>query len=301
MRKLLIILFGIGLSFSGFGQQEPIYTQYWMNQSIFNPAYPAVNNIMNFSLMSRVQWAGMEGAPFTNTLLGTTSFFGNKGGAGLVLQSHTYGVTSNLEVFAQAAYKIPTGQDSWLSVGIQGGLMNYRNDFSDIPEAVDDPMFGNGAVEEFNAPNVGMGLFFNTQNFYLGFSIPKFISYSSTTSASDLLNYQRRYYTSIGGLMGLGVLRLKLSGLFILSETNSSYDVAASLLMAETIWVGIFTRSFNAVGAYGQIEVTDRLRLGITVELPSTELVANQYGSYEVFISWEMAPLRRQLLRRRYF
>ena len=51
----------------------------------------------------------------------------------------------------------------------------------------------------------------------------------------------------------------------------------------------------------GQIEVTDRLRLGLTVELPSTELIANQYGSYEVFISWEMAALRRQLLKRRYF
>ena len=80
-----------------------------------------------------------------------------------------------------------------------------------------------------------------------------------------------------------------------------SYDLGASLLMAETIWAGIFTRNLNAFGAVGQIEVTDRLRLGLTVEFPSTELVANQYGSYEVFISWEMAALRRQLLKRRYF
>jgi type IX secretion system PorP/SprF family membrane protein len=271
-----------------------------MNQSMFNPAYPVVNNVMNFSFMSRVQWAGLNGAPFTNTLLGSTTFFANKGGAGIVLQSNTYGVSTNLEFFAQAAYKITTGHNTQLSIGIQGGYLNYQNDFTKIPEADMDPVFGT-VVENISEPNVGMGTFFNSTNFYLGFSIPKFIAYSSNESSFDLLNYQRRYYTSIGGVFPMGVVRLKLSGLAILSDDNNSFDLGASLLMAETIWAGIFTRNFNAYGAIGQIEVTDRLRLGITVELPSTELVANQYGSYEVFVSWEMAALRRQLLKRRYF
>ena len=300
MKKLLIILCTLGLSYSGFGQQEPIYTQYWMNQSMFNPAYPVVNNVMNFSLMSRVQWAGLNGAPFTNTLLGSTTFFGNKGGAGLVIQSNTYGVTTNLEVFAQAAYKIITGMNGQLSFGIQGGYLSYRNDFTKIPEADLDPVFGT-VVENISEPNFGMGIFFNSRNFYAGVSVPKFIAYSSDVSSSDLLNYQRRYYASVGGIIPMGILKLKLSGLGIISKDNFSYDFAAQLLMAETIWAGIFTRNLNAFGAIGQIEVTDRLRLGLTVELPSTELVANQYGSYEVFISWEMAPLRRQLLKRRYF
>ena len=300
MRKLLIILLGFVLSTSVYGQQEPIYSQYWMNQSMFNPAYTAVNNVMNISLMSRVQWVGLNGAPFTNTLLGSTSFFGNKGGAGVIIHSNTYGVSNNLELFAQAAYKIQLGLDTYLSVGIQGGYLNYRNDFTKIPEADLDPVFGT-IEENVSEPNFGMGLFLNTRGFYLGLSVPKYISYSSSENGSDLLNYQRRYYGSVGGVVPMGLLRFKLSGLAILSNDNFSFDIGASILTAEVVWLGIFTRNFNAFGAIGQIEVTDRLRLGITVELPSTELVANQYGSYEVFVSWEMAALRRQLLKRRYF
>lgn len=281
-------------------QQEPIYTQYSMNQAMFNPAYAAVNNVMNFSLMSRVQWAGLNGAPFTNTLLGSTSFFNNKGGAGIMVQSNTYGVSTNLELFAQVAYKIQLGLDTYLSLGIQGGYLNYRSDFTRIPEADLDPVFG-AVQENVSEPNFGMGLFLNTNNFYLGLSIPKYISYTSSEDGSDLLNYQRRYYGSVGAVLPMGLLKLKLSGLTIMTADDFSYDLGASLLMAETIWAGIFTRNFNAFGAIGQLEVTDRLRLGLTVELPSTELVANQYGSYEVFISWEMAALNRQLLKRRYF
>lgn len=295
---LTLVLSLVGLI--GFAQQEPIYTQYGMNQAMFNPAYAGVNNVMSFSLMSRVQWAGLNGAPFTNTLLGSTSFFNNKGGAGIIVQSNSYGVSTNLELFAQAAYKIQLGLNANLSIGIQGGYLSYRNDFTKIPEADLDPVFGT-VDANVSEPNVGMGIFFSNQNFYLGFSIPKYISYTSSENGSDLLNYQRRYYGSAGAVLPLGLLKLKVSALTIMTDDSFSYDINASLLMAETIWAGIFTRNFNAFGAIGQIQVSDRLRLGLTVELPSTELVANQYGSYEVFISWEMAALRRQLLKRRYF
>lgn len=300
MKKILVILIASVMSISSYAQQEPIYTQYGMNQAMFNPAYAGVNNVMSFSLMSRVQWAGLNGAPFTNTIIGTSSFFNNKGGVGVVIQSNTYGVSTNLEAFAQASYKLQLGLSSYISVGIQGGYLSYRNDFTKIPEADLDPVFGT-VENNVSEPNVGMGVFFNTDVFYLGLSIPKFIAYSSAESGSDLLNYERRYYGSIGAILPMGLLKLKVSGLTIITGDDFSYDLGASLLMAETIWAGIFTRNFNAFGALGQIEVTDRLRLGLTVELPSTELVANQYGSYEVFISWEMGALRRQLLKRRYF
>ena len=300
MKKILIILIASVMSISSYAQQEPIYTQYGMNQAMFNPSYAVVNNVMNVSLMSRVQWVGLNGAPFTNTLMGSTTFFGNRAGAGIVLQSNTYGITTNLEIFAQAAYKIALGIDKQLSIGIQGGYLNYRNDFGKIPEADLDPVF-NGGTENITEPNVGMGIFYNSTNFYVGFSIPKFISYHSQNTTSDLLNYKRRYYGSVGAVLPMGLLKLKAHALTILTEDDFSYDLGASLLLAETIWAGLFTRNLNAFGAMGQIELTDRLKLGLTVELPSTELVTNQYGSYEVFFSWEMAVIKRQLLKRRYF
>ena len=300
MRKTFVTLVCLSLAISVNAQHEPIYTQYGMNQGMFNPAYTAVNNVFGVSLMSRVQWIGLNGAPFTNTLIAQTSFFNNKGGAGLLINSNTYSVSNNLEIFAQAAYKIATGIDSQLSIGLQAGYLDYRNDFTKIPEADLDPLFG--AVEEnVSEPNVGMGIFFNTTNFYLGFSIPKYIEYKSSENATDLLNYKRHYYGSVGAVLPMGLLKFKATALTIITDDNFSYELTTSLLLAETIWAGIFTRNLNAFGAMGMFEITDRLKLGLTVELPSTELVTNQYGSYEMFFSWEMAAFNRQRLKRRYF
>ena len=103
MKKIILTLLLTAISLISFAQQEPIYTQYGMNQSMFNPAYTAVNNVMSVSLMSRVQWVGLKGAPFTNTLMGATSFFNDKGGAGIIVQSNSYGVSTNLEIFGQVS------------------------------------------------------------------------------------------------------------------------------------------------------------------------------------------------------
>lgn len=301
MKKICIILTVIlALSLKSEAQHEPIFTQYGMNQAIFNPAYVSVNNVINVALMSRKQWVGLKGAPFTNTLMGSTTFFGNKGGAGLVIHSNVYGVTNNVEIMAQAGYKVHLGINAQLCIGLQGGYLQYKNDFSSVEEAASDPVFEN-TVESINKPNVGFGLFYNTNNFYIGLSIPKYIEYGAEKTTSDVLVYKRHYYGSVGAILPLGLLKLKTSGLVIFSENDLSYELGASILLAETIWAGLFTRNLTAVGAMGQIELTDRLKVGLTVELPSTELVVNQYGSYEAFVSFELAALKRQILERRYF
>lgn len=300
MQKLLALVFVVISCQYSYGQHEPIYTQYSMNQAMFNPAYAAVNNIMNFSFMSRKQWVGLEGAPFTNTLLASSSMFNGKGGAGVNIHSNSYGVSTNLELFAQAAYRLKLGLNGQLSIGIQGGYLIYKNDFTKIEEALLDPLFGS-VVENTSVSNVGLGIFFNTNNFYLGLSVPKYIEYTSSETDSELFTFNRHYYGSIGAVLPMGLLRLKTTGLIIYSEVDTSYELAASLLMAETIWAGLFTRNFDAFGAMGMFEITDMLKMGLTIELPSTELVTNQYGSYEVFISWEIAAFRNQLFKRRYF
>jgi len=300
MKKLIVFAFVIISCQFSYGQHEPIYTQYSMNQAMFNPAYASVNNVMNFSFMSRKQWVGLEGAPFTNTLLASSSMFNGKGGAGIIMHSNAYGVSTNLDLFAQAAYSLKLGLKAQLSIGIQGGYMINENDFSKIEEAATDPLFGD-VVENSSLTNVGMGIFFSTDNFYLGLSIPKYIEYTSSETASELFTFKRHYYGSIGAVLPMGLLKLKTTGLIVYSEFDTSYELAASLLMAETIWAGLFTRNLNAFGAMGMFEITDRLKMGLTIELPSTELVTNQYGSYEVFVSWEIAAFRNQVFKRRYF
>ena len=300
VKRRLILLFLLTIPLWGYSQDEAIFTQHGMNQSMFNPAYTVVNNIVTLSAMSRVQWVGLEGAPFTNTFIGSTTFFRNKGGVGLTVHNNSYGVSSNTEIFTQASYKIILGASNQLSMGLQGGYMSFESNFGDIDEAIIDPNFNQNIVEQLVFPNFGFGVFFNTENFYMGVSIPKYLEYQSI-EANELYSYNRHVYISSGYVIPVRLFQLKLSAVGIYWDDQFSYEANAALLFANSIWAGVFTRDLNAFGLKGMFELTDRLKFGLTAELPSTDLVQNQYGSYEAFISFEIAPFSRQILPDRYF
>ena len=49
-------------------QQEPIFTHYFQNPVSINPAIAGTVRNLNLSLLSRLQWVGLEGAPKTFSL-----------------------------------------------------------------------------------------------------------------------------------------------------------------------------------------------------------------------------------------
>ena len=61
----------IWLLFSSFRvspQQDAQFTQYMYNANIINPAYAGTREIPNLTILHRSQWAGIDGAPETQTV-----------------------------------------------------------------------------------------------------------------------------------------------------------------------------------------------------------------------------------------
>ena len=65
--KIFLIRF-ILINSVGNAQKEAQYTQYMYNTANINPAYAGSRGVMSALLMHRNQWAGLDGAPVTNTL-----------------------------------------------------------------------------------------------------------------------------------------------------------------------------------------------------------------------------------------
>ena len=65
MKKTIIGLLLILVSFAAFSQQRPHYTQYLMNQYIINPAISGIENYVDLKVSARDQWVGLAGAPKT--------------------------------------------------------------------------------------------------------------------------------------------------------------------------------------------------------------------------------------------
>ena len=49
-------------------QQDPLVTQYMFDFLLINPAYAGSHDQLSASLLTRKQWLGLQGSPFTSSL-----------------------------------------------------------------------------------------------------------------------------------------------------------------------------------------------------------------------------------------
>jgi Type IX secretion system membrane protein PorP/SprF len=65
-----ILLIGIFITLSGkiYAQQIPLYSQYFANPFIYNPAWAGLDKFGSVNITHRNQWDGIEGAPVTNLI-----------------------------------------------------------------------------------------------------------------------------------------------------------------------------------------------------------------------------------------
>lgn len=285
-------------------QIDPLYNQYLFNQSMINPAYTGVNNVFSATAISRGQWLGLEGAPFTNTLNISTSLVNNRVGVGLLIIKDQFGVNNNTELHMMYSYKLELSQKTTMSFGIQVGQMTYNHDFSILNQNQDllDPDIIN--QDDFKKTNFGTGLFLSDDNYYFGVSIPRMLDIDVVNNSGDnVTRYEKHTYLS-GGYFFNSLSTVGFKPSFLLKFVDgglSSIDLNAHVLINETIWVGATSRNFESFGVNGQLIIGDQLRLGYAFELPLNSLSKTAFGTHELMVSYELELFGKHDLGKRYF
>ena len=67
MRRTFFIIY-IFFGISVFAQQEPLFTQYYVNDMVINPAISGSKTYNPLVIQTRQQWLGFEGAPLTSNV-----------------------------------------------------------------------------------------------------------------------------------------------------------------------------------------------------------------------------------------
>ena len=303
MRRAIIILIILMTVSTVHGQQDPLYNMYFFNQQMINPAYSGVHGIMSISGNFRQQWAGIPGAPKTTTLSFNTSIKSNEFGAGLNLINDQLGVNNNTELQVSFAYKIRMSRNRGLSMGIQGGFISYNYNYSDLNLEFTDDEDLDLDRENFMEPNFGLGFYYYSEEYYLGFSIPRLFDIEVDDGVTSSTRYTRHFYLSGGYLFEPGFVA-KFKPSFLLKYVDGqplSIDLNAHVLLADIVWAGLTLRNFNAVGINAQVQVSDSFRFGYAFELPTNSLLNSSYGTHEFMITFDLAPFEHQSLAPRYF
>ncbi len=309
MKKTLFIIVITLIGLSSNAQQDPMFTHYAFNTLAINPAYAGSRDALTITGLHRSQWVGFEGAPLTQTITAHSPIFNEKVGIGLSFLNDKIGPTNTSSFYLDFSYKIKINERARLAFGIKGGF-NYRlTDLNGLTiKEANDPVFQSDIKSEF-LPNFGFGLYYFTDKYYVGVSIPKLLENNfdnNSVSGSTNLASEQKHYFLIGGAIFRLSDNFKLKPTTFVKITAAApieADLTALFYFREKIWFGPMFRTGDAFGALVGIFITDQLAVGYSFDWSMTNTTF-QYnaGSHEIMIRYDFILKQNKKIRSpRYF
>lgn len=280
-------------------QQDPQYTQYMYNMNVLNPAYAGSKENLSVGALYRDQWSGLEGAPQTFTF-NAHAPLGNGLGLGISGINDQIGPVEQTNVFADISYTLNLGKSSKLAFGIKAGARFQSIGFTDLYiQDNADPAFPGDIDETY--PNLGAGLMYYTDKFYVGLSVPNFLSSTHLDDNDrEFGSEEQHYFLTAGYVFDINDnIKFKPSTL-VKSELSSavSFDVNANFLFYDKFEVGASYRYEDAISALASVRATDWVQVGFAYDATTSHL---EEPSYEAFIIFDIFFKKKTYVSPRYF
>ncbi|MEO9511164.1 MAG: type IX secretion system membrane protein PorP/SprF [Flavobacteriaceae bacterium] len=307
---ILLILLVI-TSYTTIAQQDAQYTQYMYNTIAVNPAYAGSRGAFSIAALHRSQWVGLDGAPTTQTFNFHTPL-SERVGVGLSIVNDEIGNGTSQETYFDAdfSYTVPTSNDGKLSFGLKAGGHLLNLDFNKLQNYQNEEgISGLNNIEKKFSPNFGAGIYYYTDKFYSGISIPNLLRTdhfsNSGTNSSYLAQERINLYVISGYVFELNQdWKFKPAGLLkMVKGAPLQIDLSANFLLRDKFVLGAAYRWDAALSALFGFHITDQLMLGLSYDKETTELGGTQFndGSFEIFLRYELPSRNNKATASRFF
>jgi len=298
MKKLLILI-PIFIACFGYAQQDPMYTQYILNQSIVNPALAGETDYINIFVLSRNQWLGIEGAPSTQVLGADLPINKSNAGFGTVIISDRLGPVMNNVWYFDYSYRLRINKKQYIAMGLRGGAAMYSANFSELYAVDTDDEYIAEDIQSKILANFGFGLRYKTENYYISLSIPKMLKNKLDSNGNQVSSNSRinQHFYLIGGyklqINRNLIVEPGLVGKFV-GGAPISFDISTSATFREIVTAGVLYRIGDAVGVLFQYNFNNTFKLGYAVDYSISSIGFKSLGSHEIMASYSIEP-RKQL------
>jgi type IX secretion system PorP/SprF family membrane protein len=247
MKKITFIICLL-FSSSLVAQNRISYSQYMHNLGVFNPAYFSVNNKVVATSYLREQWAGMKGAPTTKSLVAGVDI-NDKQRIHLNIYQDAITVFNDVKIGLGYNYRIALSKRTLFSFGIKGDVGFIDADYSSLISQDPDEVLLNANFESQKYMNIGAGLFVQSANYFVGFSMPHLFKNSIDKSKDAILNSRLKFnhtYLSMGNKFEFKTFTFTPTALVkTVSGSPLQLDLNANFLVKEQVWLSGGYRSTN--------------------------------------------------------
>lgn len=286
-------------------QQDPHYTQYMYNMSVINPAYAGSKESISGGLLYRKQWVEIEDAPTTGTFF-VHSPVGRNVGLGLSIINDKIGPVEETNFYGDFSYTLNLGGEHRLAFGLKAGATMHKVDFNTIYPTLPDPedgvFAGDNPDETFL--NLGTGLFYYTDKYYVAFSIPnmlkaKYLDFDGNSYGSEEMHYflTGGYVFELSSMWKLKPFAMVKTSL----NAPASFDVSLNALYNDRFEVGATYRNEDSFGAMVNFAITPQLRIGYAYDHIISDLDVVTPASHEFMVLFDLSLSKKVSRSPRYF
>ena len=294
-----------------YGQQDAQFTQYMYNTLTVNPAYAGSRGALGASILHRSQWVGLDGAPSTQTF-NIQGPYSEKVGLGLSIVHDEIGDNTNQNTYFDVAfsYSVPTSEKYRLNFGIMAGghMLNIdfnklRNYSASLAPSVEEELY-----KRFS-PNIGAGIYFHSNKFYIGLSVPDLLEtehFQNPDDEGSVFASERMNFHLISGYVFDLNPSLKFKPAYLIKAVPGAplqIDLSANFWFNEKFTLGAAYRLDAAVSALMGFQMGKKFMLGLAYDREVSSLGGTRFndGSFEVFLRYEFIKNEKIDLTPRFF
>ena len=286
-------------------QQDPHYTQYMYNMNVINPAYAGSKENLSFGLLYRKQWIEIEDAPTTFSFSGSAPA-GKNVGLGLSIISDKIGPVEESNVYGDFSYTLNLGGERRLALGLKAGVTFQKIGLrSIIQPTLPDPNDGAFQEDTNNTKlNIGTGLFYYTNKYYVALSIPNMLNSAHLDYNGVKYGTEIQHYFLTGGYVFDINENLKFKPFAMIKSAfnaPTSFDISTNFLYLEKFEMGATYRLQDSFGAMVNYAVSPTLRIGYAYDHIVSDLKVTTPSSHEIILLFDLNLPKKVSRSPRYF
>ena len=286
--KYLCLLMLLSLTKIIAAQQIPIYSQFFMNKYVNNPAFAGVDKMFSVNSNHRYQWVGITDAPRTYTLSIDGPTKSLKNGIGAFLYTDHVGPTIRTGIQASYSYHLNLNEKTKLSLSLSGGVLEWKIDGHKLSLTdQNDPALVDNIMRTL-VPDAKFGFIIYGENWHFGGAAPNLlqnkITFSNTTN--NALNKLEDHYFIHGGYhFNLINEDLSVSPYLLLRYVSPSpiqAELGTKFEWKNAAWAGFNYRTGDAASVLIGYTYKNNLSFGYSFDFTTSNLKNYSTGTHEI-------------------
>lgn len=275
----------------GEAQQLPLFSQYYYNPFIYNPAFTGTAETNNAYLIHRSQWKDMPGSPTTYALTIDGNVKEKEIGLGLSLFNDQTDIFSRTGLYGSYSYHLPLKGDHNVYLGLSAGVIDNKIDFSRANVTdVNDPLLYNTNRRKITT-DATFGISYFWKDLTVGFSVPQLLGTKINYNEENTNVYMRLRRHFIGSVMYKVEINEDID--FIPSIMTRAakaspfqFDVNANFAWKDMVRAGLFYRFGYAAGMNLGVKLNKNLTAGYSFEYVISPIGNYSGGGHEIMLGY---------------